>query len=247
MREMQTHFRSWLQHGLILSHEDFPAILHDTCMKKGVHPPCDPNDLACLEEGEYLNDSVLWFYLALVEARAAHAGDDGLAILDPQTLPNVRTILSEQPKSVEPSVRSMVYKWFVKRARIKPHAMQVLIPCNITNHKTKHWLIARANVPERTVTYYCSNGGAGTSDFNLPIRVLFETLSKHEGYHRFGGVWLFQNALGPIPQQADSSSCGLYVCAFADYIARGMEPSGFGAVLISSLRAALKLLGKALQ
>ena len=248
LRTMQQHLHNWggSRHKLVLSNEDFPCILNDTLQTiKGI-PSAD--DLLCLDDGACLTGEIISFYMSLLRTHAARKGNSRLAILDPQTLAQVELAqvelsLTGREESVQRSLKDMVFRWLVKHQLVKPDGDRVLIPCNQTEF---HWMIAEAIVPVTRVRFYCSNGGSSSGLFHRPIEALFKTLSTFRGYERFGGPWSFENVPG-VPQQSDGCSCGLYICAFADFLVDGKRPTGIGPARILSLRAAQRDLVRALQ
>jgi Ulp1 family protease len=224
-------------HKLVLIDKDFPGILNETLLQRSVIAP-SADDLPCLEDGEFLNDSVIEFYLSLLKTLADRKGITGLAIMSTQTLPTI------QRDACSPdSLRNMVFRWFVKNGNIKPDADRVIIPCN---EAEVHWLVAEAIVPERKVKFYCSDGGRDFKRFQRLIEVFFRELSNFRKYRRFGGAWTFEIVRG-IPLQTDGFSCGLYVCAFADCLVVGTKPARISSGQIMSLRKALRELVKALR
>ena len=235
--KMQNHLKNWkaIGHGLVLSKEDFLDILKDTCFHKLSKFTSFPNalDLPCLDVGACLTDNIISFYMALLRTHADRKGNSKLAILDPQTLAKVEACLTEK-ESAQSSLKRMVWGWLVKNQNVKPDGDRVFIPCNAL--KT-HWSLAEAIVPERKVNFYCSAGGKGSSLFHKPIEELFRTLATFPGYEAYGGTWAFEIVRG-IPQQSDCCSCGLYTCAFADFLVDGKTPTRISARLILSLRAA---------
>jgi len=226
-------------------------------------------DVPCLKDGEYLNDSVIDFFFGLLTARAARDDNTELAILGSYTLTKIQMIIKERLPNIaklklkeklngaalrqtlklkeeqhrEGLLKNFAYRWFVHpRAniqKIEPSVNRVILPYNISNN---HWALAVVFLSARKVLYYCSSRGPISKEFQQYITVLFDTLSKFRGYGQFGGGWTFERVAGQLPKQKDGVSCGVFLCAFADCIADGREPSGFGQREILSLRAALRVL-----
>lgn len=232
----------WPDHSLILIDPEFPAILNETRQRRrNVIPTAE--DLPFLYDGEWLNDVVISFYLDLLVTRAVRKGVTGLAVLDPQVLSKVKMVINESAVFVEKNLVDMVCRWLIKPLIVKPDADRILIACN---EERAHWSIAEAIVSDGRVDYYCSADGDVAEQFKKLIEVLFRTLSRVKQYRKFDRVWTFKNVRG-IPRQSDRCSCGLYLCAFADSLALGKRPCGFGSAHIQSLREALRELIAACQ
>ena len=104
---------------------------------------------------------------------------------------------------------------------------KLLIPVNIENG---HWALAIAYVQDRKFLYLDSMGRGGENY----LKALQDWFKQEAAYWTdqgrdmkdFGDIdtWEVLCVPGDLPQQLDSSSCGVFVCYYANYITAGMTP-----------------------
>lgn len=183
-------------------------------------------DLALLTPGTWVNDEIINAYLQLLMRRA---GRNGLKI---------RAVSSFfYAKLVERDARTGEFVYDYGRVRRWMRRLDVfaldliLVPINTAN---THWTLGVINVKERRVEHYDSMGGAG-SEIILG-HLLRWVWDEREGRKLEVEEW-GQVAMGSrVPQQNNADDCGVFVCKYADFLARGTEMT-FAALHINYFRA----------
>jgi sentrin-specific protease 1 len=130
----------------------------------------------------------------------------------------------------EPSSVKNVSTWRNKITSTETNAFelgQLIIPVNIGNG---HWALAIAYVQDRKFQYLDSLRRDGKKYLNA-LRDWFKEEAAYwteQGHEmtEFGDIdtWEVLGVPGALPQQVDSSSCGVFVCYYANYITAGMVP-----------------------
>ena len=136
-------------------------------------------------------------------------------------------------------------------------ADRLFIPINIelqntsilSSKKGVHWALAVVVRSERTIKFYDSfkqhmKGCKPTPEYCM--QRLGEALNDMLLYNDGNAtpiVWKYVTVRptdGGIPLQRDGFNCGLFVCANADDLASGREPSGFSSEMMSTMRMSLR-------
>ncbi|XP_021426849.2 sentrin-specific protease 2 isoform X1 [Oncorhynchus mykiss] len=161
-------------------------------------------DLASLQEGSWLNDEVINFYLSLVMIHSSSAGQ-GLKVYSFSTF--------FFPK-LHGGGHSAVKRW-TKAVDLFQYDI-ILVPL----HLGVHWSLAVINFNSRTVRSYDSMGQRHDDICNLLLLYLREEHKARKD--RDLDAWTV-GSLRPseIPQQKNGSDCGVFACKYADYIAQG--------------------------
>ncbi|XP_031165945.2 sentrin-specific protease 2 isoform X1 [Sander lucioperca] len=169
-------------------------------------------DLATLQEGGWLNDEVINFYLSLVMERCS--GDAaGLKIYSFSTFffPKLRGGGGGQAGG-----HTAVKRW-TKAVDLFLFDL-ILVPL----HLGVHWAMAVIDLKSKTVKSYDSMGQRHDDLCSLLLLYLKEEHKAKKGRELDSTKWTF-GSLRPteIPQQKNGSDCGVFACKYADYIAKG--------------------------
>lgn len=92
----------------------------------------------------------------------------------------------------------------------------VLVPINISNN---HWTLAVISMKEKAIKYYDSQ--LKTNDYCLDRLAMYlknEKLKKEKIKYNMKGWKLIH--VKNIPRQPDSYNCGVFLCMYAEFIAR---------------------------
>ncbi|XP_041827340.1 sentrin-specific protease 2 [Melanotaenia boesemani] len=210
-----------------LSDEDIPRLTKEMAAEvSGALAQSDPNlvlsaafklritqrDLATLQEGGWLNDEVMNFYLSLIMER--FSGDGGqLKIYSFSTFffPKLRGGGGGQAGG-----HATVKRW-TKAVDLFLFDL-ILVPL----HLGVHWALAVIDLKSKTVKSYDSMGQRHDDVCSLLLLYLKEEHRTKKGKELDSGKWTVGSLkAGEIPQQKNGSDCGVFACKYADYIAKG--------------------------
>ncbi|KAJ8003708.1 hypothetical protein DPEC_G00151120 [Dallia pectoralis] len=169
-------------------------------------------DLATLQEGSWLNDEVINFYLSLVMARSTSAGC-GLKVYSFSTFffPKLHG-----GGGGTGGGHAAVKRW-TKAVDIF-HYDIILVPL----HLGVHWSLAVVDCTSRTVRSYDSIGQRHDDICSLLLLYLREEHQAKKGKDLDMSKWTVSSLrASEIPQQKNGSDCGVFACKYADYIAQG--------------------------
>ncbi|XP_034063291.1 sentrin-specific protease 2 isoform X1 [Gymnodraco acuticeps] len=167
-------------------------------------------DLATLQEGGWLNDEVMNFYLSLVMERCSGEAA-GLKIYSFSTFffPKLRGGGGGQAGG-----HTAVRRW-TKAVDLFLYDL-LLVPL----HLGVHWAMAVIDLKSKTVKSYDSMGHRHDDICGLLLHYLKEEHKVKKGRELEGTKWSV-GSLREIPQQKNGSDCGVFACKYADYIAKG--------------------------
>ncbi|XP_030637411.1 sentrin-specific protease 2 [Chanos chanos] len=163
-------------------------------------------DLATLQEGSWLNDEVINFYLNLVMARSEQdSGGKRVYSFSTFFFPKLHT-----------GGHAAVRRW-TKAVDLFTYDA-ILVPL----HLGVHWSLAVVDFKSKSVRSYDSMGQRHDDICNLILRYLKEECKAKRSKDLDITKWTV-TSLKPteIPQQRNGSDCGVFACKYADYIARG--------------------------
>ncbi|XP_034418831.1 sentrin-specific protease 2 isoform X2 [Cyclopterus lumpus] len=169
-------------------------------------------DLATLQEGGWINDEVINFYLSLVMERCSGEAA-GLKIYSFSTFffPKLRGGGGGQAGG-HPAVK----RW-TKTVDLFLYDL-ILVPL----HLGVHWAMAVIDFKSKTVMSYDSMGQRHDDVCSLLLLYLKEEHKAKRGRELDSPKWTVGSLRATeIPQQKNGSDCGVFVCKYADYIAKG--------------------------
>ncbi|XP_077055527.1 sentrin-specific protease 2 isoform X2 [Siphateles boraxobius] len=163
-------------------------------------------DLATLQEGSWLNDEVINFYMNLVMSRSEQE-------VGGRKVYSFSTFLF--PK-LHGGGHASVRRW-TKAVDLFLYDI-ILVPL----HLGVHWSLAVVDFKTKSVLSYDSMGQRHDDICNMILLYLKEEFKVKKGKDLDLSKWTL-SSLRPsdIPQQKNGSDCGVFVCKYADYISRG--------------------------
>ncbi|XP_076871674.1 sentrin-specific protease 2 [Brachyhypopomus gauderio] len=161
-------------------------------------------DLATLQEGSWLNDEVINFYLNLVMARSEQTGRKVYCFSTfffPKLLSGGHPAVRRWTKAVDLFLYDVI-----------------LVPL----HLGVHWSLAAVEFRTKSVRSYDSMGQRHEDICNLILMYLKEEYKVKKGKDLEDLKWSVSSLrTTEVPHQKNGSDCGVFVCKYADYIARG--------------------------
>ncbi|XP_060774686.1 sentrin-specific protease 2 isoform X2 [Neoarius graeffei] len=163
-------------------------------------------DLATLQEGSWLNDEVINFYLNLVMGRAEQeAGRRKVYCFSTFFFPKLHG-----------GGHAAVRRW-TKAVDLFLYEI-ILIPL----HLGVHWSLAVVDFRAKSVRSYDSMGQRHDDICNLILMYLKEEYEIKKSKDLEILKWTVTSLRATeVPQQKNGSDCGVFLCKYADYIARG--------------------------
>lgn len=170
-----------------------------------------PRDLATLQEGGWLNDEVINFYLSLVMER--NSGKEGglkVYVFSTFFFPKLQGLGTGQTGG-----HAAVKRW--TKAVDLFLCDLILVPL----HLGVHWALAVIDLKSKTVKSYDSMGQRHEDICNLLLHYIKEEHKVKKGRELDDTKWTICS-MKPIeiPQQKNGSDCGVFACKYADYIAK---------------------------
>ena len=170
----------------------------------------------------WLNDEVINFYFGLLMDRSENDN----------SLPSIHAFSTFFYPKVTKQGHSGVKRWTRKVDLFSLD--RVLFPI----HLGVHWTFAAALIKEKEVVYMDSMG-----DSNVQCqKVLLQYLRDEHQLRKKSPLpdgWTTRSMSGEIPQQNNSSDCGVFCCKFADYVARGLLKFNFEAKDMQTMRRSI--------
>lgn len=204
--------------------EDVPRLSKDMAVEvSGALAQTDPNvvlsaafklritqrDLSTLQDGGWLNDEVMNFYLSLIMDRSCHSGPLTVYAFSTFFFPKLRG-----GGGAGPGGHVSVRRW-TKAVDLFSRDL-VLVPL----HLGVHWAMAVVDVRSKTVQSYDSMGSRHEDICDLLLLYLKEEHRVKKGRDLDVSRWTVRS-VKEIPQQKNGSDCGVFACKYADYICRG--------------------------
>ncbi|XP_053290969.1 sentrin-specific protease 2 [Pleuronectes platessa] len=206
------------------SDEDIPKLTKEMAVEvSGALAQSDPNlvlsaafklritqrDLATLQEGSWLNDEVMNFYLSLVMERCSVKAT-GLRVYSFSTFffPKLRGGGGGQAAG-----HAAVKRW-TKAVDLFLYDL-ILVPL----HLGVHWALAVIDFNSKTVKSYDSMGQRHDDICSQLLLYLKEEHKVKKCRELDSAKWTIGSSV--IPQQKNGSDCGVFACKYADYIAKG--------------------------
>ncbi|XP_054653572.1 sentrin-specific protease 2 [Dunckerocampus dactyliophorus] len=217
-------------HAVHLRHtdEDIPRLTQEMAVEvSGALAQSDPNlvlsaafklritqrDLATLQEGGWLNDEVINFYLSLVMKQCSDPAA-GVRVYSFSTFfyPKLRG----GGGAGQPGGHAAVRRW-TKVVDLFLYDL-VLVPL----HLGVHWALAVIDLKAKTVKSYDSMGQRHDDICSLLLLYLKEEHKAKKGRELDSAKWTVScMRASEIPQQKNGSDCGVFACKYAEYIAKG--------------------------
>ncbi|OQR77129.1 sentrin-specific protease 1-like [Tropilaelaps mercedesae] len=163
-------------------------------------------DLRKLEGLNWLNDSIINFYFAMLADRSERN----------ENLPNVYSFSTFFYERLRLEGFKGVQRW---TKRVDVFSKNILL---IPVHLDMHWCLAVIDFRRMTIEYYDSMGGDNDECLARLLHwVQEESLDKRKVQFNTDG-WVTANRKD-IPQQQNGCDCGMFACRFAEYVTRGAK------------------------
>ncbi|RVE57389.1 hypothetical protein OJAV_G00215680 [Oryzias javanicus] len=206
------------------SDEDVPRLTREMAAEvTGALTQSDPNrvlssafklritqrDLATLQEGGWLNDEVINFYLSLIMERCS-GEPSKLKVYSFSTFffPKLRG-------GGQAGGHAAVKRW-TKTVDLFLFDL-ILVPL----HLGVHWAMAVIDFRSKTVKSYDSMGQRHEDICSLLLLYIKEEHKAKKGKELDSAKWTIGSLKAcEIPQQKNGSDCGVFVCKYADFIAK---------------------------
>ncbi|XP_027015823.1 sentrin-specific protease 2 [Tachysurus fulvidraco] len=187
--------------SVALAHRD-PDLILSSAFKLRI----TQRDLATLQEGCWLNDEVINFYLNLVMARTEQeACGRKVYCFSTFFFPKLHGGGHEAVRRWTKAVDLFLYDF-------------ILIPL----HLGVHWSLAVVDFRAKSVRSYDSMGQRHDDICNMILMYIKEECEVKKGKGLEILKWTVTSLRATeVPQQKNGSDCGVFVCKYADYIARG--------------------------
>ncbi|XP_047098399.1 sentrin-specific protease 1-like [Schistocerca piceifrons] len=160
------------------------------------------HDIGTLKKKNWLNCQVINFYMSLLTERGKQNGYPSIYTFNTFFFPRLYS-----------SGFSAVRRWTRK---IDIFAYEILI---VPIHLSIHWCMVAINFKKKTICYYDSMNSSN----NVCLKVLWdylnsESMDKRNDEFNYDG-WKTEN-VKEIPQQVNTSDCGVFCCVYSDCICR---------------------------
>lgn len=177
----------------------------DELLVEGFRLQIRRKDMETLQDLNWLNDEVINFYMNLLMERGK---DDNM--------PSVYAVNTFFYPKLISGGHDALKRW-TRKIDVFAHEI-MLVPV----HLGVHWCLAVVNFKDKTLIYYDSMGGNNNECLNaLSDYLQAESLDKKKKPFDMTD-WSIKNAKD-IPQQMNSSDCGMFACKYAEYITRNAK------------------------
>ncbi|NWU90442.1 SENP2 protease, partial [Upupa epops] len=161
-------------------------------------------DIGTLRNLRWLNDEVINFYMSLLMERSKKEGYPAVHAFSTFFYPK---LISGGYKAVRRWTRGV--DLFSKDI--------VLVPI----HLRVHWALVVIDVRGKSISYLDSMGQSGDKICEALFQYLREESQEKRNVELASPEWTLHSMEShEIPQQQNGSDCGVFMCQFADYLAR---------------------------
>ncbi|KAK7122888.1 hypothetical protein R3I94_019863 [Phoxinus phoxinus] len=224
----ETRKASTLKHaGNLVNHsENLPRLTKDMASEvRHILEQDDPNmvistafklcirqrDLATLEEGSWLNDMVINFYLFLIMKRS-NDQQEGLKVYCLSTFFYPKLLSSDGHFAGHAAVK----KW-TKTVDLFLCDL-VLVPL----HLGLHWALAVIDFKSQTIQCYDSMGQRHDAICHILLEYLMEENKIKKACCFEASRWTIgRMRTNAIPKQTNGNDCGVFICKYADFLSQG--------------------------
>ncbi|NXY48538.1 SENP2 protease, partial [Ceuthmochares aereus] len=163
------------------------------------------DDICTLQRYCWLNDEIINFYMNLVVERSKKEG-----------YPAVHAFTTFFYRKLTSGGYTTVKRWTRGVDLFKQHV--VLVPVHLTNH----WTLVVIDMRKKSIKYFDSVAvNSGNKICETLLKYLQEESWEKRQLELDCSEWTLHSMRShEIPQQWNGSDCGVFVCKYADYIAR---------------------------
>ncbi|KAM0788029.1 hypothetical protein ACM66B_006228 [Microbotryomycetes sp. NB124-2] len=183
------------------------------------------SDIARLRGLTWLNDEIITFYAQMINARAAKAEQDpqyNESLKEHGTrLRKVHCFNSFFYNGLSAGGHKKVKRW-TKRVDLFAKDI-VIVPIN---HGNAHWVCSAINVRDKRIEYYDSLNGTNPAVFKRLRDYIAEEHRVKKGTELDLSDWIDYTDEN-VPQQSNSSDCGVFTAQFMECLSREVEGFDF--------------------
>ncbi|KNC81056.1 hypothetical protein SARC_06598 [Sphaeroforma arctica JP610] len=172
-------------------------------------------DLCRLDGLEWLNDSLVNMYMAMINDRANRSG---------ASVPRVHCFNSHFLPKLRHDGYEKMQRW---TKRVDLFSMEYVI---VPVHRGSHWTTAIINFVEKRFEYYDSLAGGGQDVQDLLRMYLDDECMAKKGRTFPLEDWADFTPVHLTPQQDNGSDCGVFACQFSEYRSRGSSGIPLGQI-----------------
>lgn len=182
---------------------------------------CGPRDYSTLQRRAWLNDEVINFYIALLQAR--NDASNGKVFF--------HNSFFYSKLATQGYEKGRLAKW-TKKVDLFTFD-RIVFPIN---HNNTHWTSGCINFKDKRIEYFDSLASKGLPSVytNLRAYIDAEHRAKKGRAYDFTGWTDFYDP--SMPQQSNGSDCGVFACQTMEHRARGVDAYEFDQGDIDSLR-----------
>ncbi|KAI6656506.1 Sentrin-specific protease 1 [Oopsacas minuta] len=162
-------------------------------------------DMSTLQTSHWLNDEIINFYCSMIADRSQQKKD--------KPLPTVYAFNTFFYTQLKDRGYDSIKRW---TRRIDIFTLDMII---IPIHLGMHWCMAIINFRRKTVVYYDSFLGSNVRCLNLLFEYLHKERLDKKGETFDSTNWELTHEK-EIPEQKNSSDCGVFACQFAEFMTR---------------------------
>lgn len=175
-------------------------------------------DFECMKPGQWLNDEVINFYIALLQERDTKRKMQNKG---PKCF-FFNTFFFHKLGSNGYSYKGVARWTTPKRLQQKGADYQCLLECDkivVPVHLPAHWTLAVINLRDQQFEYYDSLGGADSEVLELLSRFIEDEAREKSGQELDTSEWKRLFARN-IPHQQNGSDCGVFAITYGDYCSK---------------------------
>lgn len=168
------------------------------------------HDLHTLQDGRWLNDTVIDFYMSMVTERSKTT---------PDKLPSCFVFSTHFFSTLENKGYKTVARWAKRKGVDVTKVDYVFVPINRFN---THWCLAVINNKEKRFDFYDSMSGAGSRALELLKDYMYQQAADMHPEIEANYEDYMEGSL-KCPQQQNSHDCGVFVCKMVDVLSRDKD------------------------
>lgn len=177
----------------------------DEILSRAFNMTITRGDMWTLRDSQWLNDTVINFYMNLLMARNQSQGYPALYAFNTFFYSKLKT-----------GGYRAVRRW---TKAVNLFAKQLIL---VPIHQGVHWSLVVTDLREKSLVYLDSRGHKRGDVLQLMFHYLQDESQARRNVELNPLEWKqYSMAAEEIPQQGNGSDCGMFTCKYADYISRG--------------------------
>lgn len=180
--------------------------------------PVTREDLVRLKPNAWLNDEVINFYVELLKKREMEKGKGNEGCYFQNSFFYAKLYEFDKRKRRHVYDFTRVRRWTRKVDVFGFEKMVVPI-----NQGNMHWSLCVVNFKEKSVEHYDSLGSKNSPCGKVLMKWVVDEAKHKKKIELDESEWKLICHGSRVPQQCNSDDCGVFLCKFADYVAKGRE------------------------